>query len=130
MQQQEAGSVVRQCAELRELAAANPMTIATAIERAQWWRNQPEIVVDSFTAKQVVDALLAALEQSRCYFNAVRRGQETFVLVQQDRAAPAAIGQWVAAAAVHGCPDEKVQHALAAAERWRSQPLEATKWPD
>ena len=79
----EAGRVVADCARLRENAAQHPMTIVTAIERARYWRSQPETVVDSFTAKQVIDALLSALERSRCYFNATMRGQDTFVLVEQ-----------------------------------------------
>jgi hypothetical protein len=130
MDQVEANNVVRQCADLRERAANEPMTIATAIERAQSWRKCPELVVDTFTAKIVADTLLAAIERSRCYYNATLRGQDTFVLAQQDRAAPAAIDAWAMLAAAHGCPDDKVQHALVTAESWRVQPMSATKWPD
>ena len=128
---QEAGSkVVADIAEQREAAAKVEMTILDAIDDAQWLRRTPDGVVGPMRMRAIVDTLLSGLERSRCYYNAVRRGQEVFVLVQQDRAAPPAIGQWAAVAAVHGCPDEKVQNALATAESWRHQLATATKWPD
>jgi len=130
LQPEDAAFVVRQCAELRERQAQTPMTIQTAIERAQAWRSQPDLVVDTFTAKTVADTLLAALEHDPCFFKATLRGEQTFVLVERDRAAPPTIGQWAAIAAAHGCPDEKIQEALAKAERWRNTPRIPTKWPD
>lgn len=131
MEQKEASKVVADMTEQRE-ASAKPsdITILDAIDDAQWLRRTPDGVVGPERLRRIIDTLLSGLERSRCYYNAVRRVQEVFVLVQQDRAAPAAIGHWAAIAAVHGCPDEKVQNALATAERWRQQLLTATKWPD
>jgi len=125
-----ARAVLADCARLREQATSHPMTVATAIERANWFRKQPELLVDSFTGKQIIDTLLSALEVNPCYLKAVRRGYGVFVLVESDRAAPAAIGQWALDAASHGCPDEKVQEALRMAEQWRNTPRLQTKWPD
>jgi hypothetical protein len=131
MGQEESSKVVADMAEQRE-AAAKPsdITILDAIDDAQWLRRTPDAIVGPDRLRRIIDTLLSGLERSRCYYNAVRRGQEVFVLVQQDRAAPPAIGQWAAVAAVHGCPDEKVQNALSTAERWRQQLATATKWPD
>jgi len=129
MGQEEGSKVVADMAEQREAAAKVEMTILDAIDDAQWLRRTPDGVVGPMRLRGIVDTLLSALERSRCYYNAMRRGQETFVLVQQDRAAPAAIGQWAAIAATHGCPDDKVQNALSTAERWRKQLATATKWP-
>jgi hypothetical protein len=130
MEQQEGSKVVADMAQQREAAGKVEMTILDAIDDAQWLRRTPDGVVGPMRMRAIVDTLLSALERSRCYYNAMRRGQETFVLVQQDRAAPAAIGQWAAIAATHGCPDDKVQNALSTAERWRKQLATATKWPD
>jgi hypothetical protein len=131
MTQEEGSKVVGEMAEQREAAAKPPeLSILDAIDDAQWLRRTPDGVVGPERLRGIVDTLLSALERSRCYYNAVRRGQETFVLVQQDRAAPAAIGQWAAIAATHGCPDEKVQSALSTAERWRQQVPTSTKWPN
>lgn len=130
MDEKDASKVV---AEMSAQRTANDVrseyTILDAIDDALWLRRTPDAVVTVARVRRIADTLLAALERSRCYYHAARRGQEVFVLVQQDRAAPAAIGQWAAIAAVHGCPDEKVQNALATAERWRQQLLTATKWP-
>lgn len=128
MSPSEANQVTAQTTTQRE-ATRPPYTIADAIRDAQFYRTRPDIVVDSRKAKQVMDTLLAGLELSRCYFNAVQRGQEVFVLVQQDRAAPAAIVAWADAAAEHGCENAKVDDAYRMSGRWTNQPTEKTKWP-
>jgi len=131
MGQEEGSKIVADIAEQRD-ATAKPsdITILDAIDDAQWLRRTPDAIIGQDRLRRIIDTLLSGLEVSRCYYNAVRRGQETFVLVQQDRAAPAAIGQWAAIAATHGCPDGKIENALATAERWRQQLATATKWPN
>lgn len=121
--------VVQACAEQRA-ASTRQHTIADAIEEARFYRRTPEAIMDSHQAKRCIETLLSALERSTCYLNAVARGQGVFVLVQQDRAAPAAIEAWAAVAKLHGCNPEKVESAFVTAHAWRSQSVERTKWPD
>lgn len=113
-----------------ELQSDPAMKIREAIGKAQWYRSQPEVCVDDKTAKTVIDTLLSALQQSRCYFNAVQRGQRTFVLVEQDRAAVEAIRRWADLAEQHGCPHDKVSQARMLATSWEAKPQTETKWPD
>lgn len=120
--------VVQECAATREQAAAAPYTVATAIADAQYYRAHPECVVGTQQLKRVVDTLLSAVESSPAFYNAVCRGQEVFVLVEQDRAAPGAIFAWATAAEAHGC--KKVEPARAKAVRWSQSPRVETKWPD
>lgn len=122
--------VVADCADARAAAAAVPYTVADAIADAQWVRRTPDAMIGDPKARKVIEALLAALERSTCYLNAMQRGQEVFVMVQQDRAAPAAISTWATVASRHGCAFDKVDGAFRVAERWRSQADHATKWPD
>ncbi len=125
----ETTNVVADCERIRREAAEAPYTIAHAIADAQWVRGTPDGLLVPEKAKQCIDTLLAALERSRCYFNATLRGQEVFVLVQQDRAAPAAIVAWADAALEHDCPQDKVVDAYQMSGRWTNQPLKDTKWP-
>lgn len=125
-----AGSdVVQACAAQRE-GSVRPFTIADAIEEAKWLRRTPDGIIAPELAKRTITTLLAALESSKCFFNAVQRGQEVFVLVQQDRAAVPAIQRWATTAGNHGCSLEKVNDAFRTAERWEKQDPAATKWPD
>lgn len=130
MQQEEASKVVTDMAEQRQAAAKPEMSILDAIDDAQWLRRTPDGQVTADRLRRICDTLLSALERSPCYFNAVRRGQETFVLVSQDRAAPHAIMEWVQWAERHGCPDSKCEQAAQTAQKWINQPTTATKWPD
>jgi len=125
--------VVRQCAELREQQekeAQKPMTIPEAIARAQWMQRTPDGFAEPMTMRKTIIALLAALEASPCYFKAVQKGEEVFVLRQSDRAAPFVIQHWAALADDHGCKPEKVIDAQAIASRWIALDLATTKWPD
>jgi len=106
------------------------MTIQGAIGKALWFRQQPEVVIDTATALRTIDTLLSALEFSQCYFKALQKGEEVFVLRQPDRAAPAAIREWVRLADSHGCGPAKVVDAMATAGRWSAQDPSTTKWPD
>ena len=124
-----AGDVVKACAAQRE-GSVRPFTIVDAIEEAKWLRRTPDGIIAPELAKRTITTLLAALESSKCFFNAVQRGQETFVLVQQDRAAVPAIQRWATTAGNHGCSLEKVNDAFRTAERWEKQEPTATKWPD
>lgn len=124
-----ADQVIAETANQRE-AQSPEYTVADAIRDAQFYRTRPDIIVDSKKSRLVMDTLLSGLELSRCYLNAVQRGQQVFVLVEQDRAAPVAINMWAALARDHGCPQEKVDQAFATAERWHAKPVTTTKWPD
>jgi hypothetical protein len=130
MEQETATRIIAESAELREKHALRVMTVQDAIDEALWLRRTPDGILSPDVAKQTIATLHAALEASRCYYNAVRRRQQTFVLVEQDRAAPAAIAAWAATARAHGCPAEKVENAFRVAQEWRSRPEHATKWPD
>ena len=121
--------VVADCARMRQDAQDRPLTIPQAIELAQSYRAQPEILVDSFTSKRVMDALLSALEASPCYLKAVQEGQDVFVLRQHDRAAPGAIEEWALMAERHGASKEKVDSARAKIQHWEEQSLDDTRWP-
>lgn len=121
-------NVVAACAALRE-APKPDYTIADAIDDAIWVRRTPDGFMEPEKGKLLIVTLLSALERSKCYLNAVRRGQEVFVLVQQDRAAASPIELWALDAQKHGCPEAKVQEALQTARRWREQQPNVTKWP-
>lgn len=121
--------VVTACAENRA-SQRREFTIAAAIEEAKWLRRTPDGIIAPELAKRTITTLLAAIERSTCYLNAVQRGQEVFVLVQQDRAAVPAIQRWATTAGNHGCSLEKVNEAFRTAERWEKQDPAATKWPD
>jgi hypothetical protein len=130
MENQQAKEVISDCARMRAEQQDRPMTIREAIDKVRWCQATPDGIFDPIVAKRVMSTLLAALERSRCYYNATLRGQEVFVLVQQDRAAPAAIVAWADEAEAHGCKSEKVTQAYQLSGRWNSQPADATKWPD
>lgn len=107
-----------------------PMTVAEAIGKAQWYRTQREVGVDDKTAKAVIDTLLSALQRNTCYFKAVQRNEEVFVLRMHDRAAVRPIFLWSDIAEAHGCSLAKVSDARSTAGRWSMQEDIATKWPD
>lgn len=121
--------VVEDCAAMREGPRAD-YTIARAIDDARWLRATPDAVISPARCKQIIETLLGGLERSPSYLKAMSLGQEVFVLMQQDRAAPAAIVAWADAAAEHGCPAEKLSEAYGISGRWTHQPLALTKWPD
>jgi hypothetical protein len=111
--------------------AAQSMTIPQAIEEAERIRRMPaEYMVTPAKMKLINATLLSALEASSCYFRAAKKGEEVFVLRQQDRAAPHAIDTWAVVARDRGCPEQKVQSAFSKAIRWREQDDATTKWPD
>jgi hypothetical protein len=123
-------NVVADATKMREAAATREYTMADAIADARWVERTPDGLLDAERARQIITTLHAALQRSRCYYNAVQRGQEVFVLVQQDRAAPLAITAWANIAGNHGCPQEKVDDAIRVAIAWRGLAPETTKWPD
>ena len=125
---QDAKTIVAACTEQR--MHQRQFTINDAIEEALWLRRTPDGVLSPDVAKRTIEALYASIERSRCFLNATRRGQEIFVLAQQDRAAPAAIAAWAATARSHGCQSEKVDSAFRTAQRWGAQSVDTTKWPD
>ena len=128
MSPETASAIVEETAAQR--APESHYTIADAITDARFYRAHPEILIDGQKAKRVIDALLAALERSQSYLKAIQRGQEVFVLVEQDRAAPSVILAWATAAEEHGCESEKVNDAYHMAVRWSQQDEANTKWPD
>lgn len=130
MEQQDASKQVQDMAAQRASKPEAEYSILDAIDDALWLRRTPDGVVGADRLRKITDTLLAALQRSKCYYNAVRRGQEVFVLVQQDRAAPWAIRKWGTRAHEHGCPKEKVDAAFATAQRWEQQDQAMTKWPD
>lgn len=98
-----------------------PMTIAEAIGKARWWRQQPEVGVDDRQAKRVIDTLLAALEFSPPFLAAVQIGEPVFVLRGQDVLAPQLVRQWARLADSCNCPAQKVAEAQSKAlrmEQW------------
>lgn len=105
-------------------------TLTSAIEQALFLRKQQECLLSGPEARALIDTLLSAIESSPCYMKALLKGEEVFVLRQQDRAAPGAIDNWAAEAKRHGCPEEKVRTAFAKSKRWAHLPDEKTKWPD
>ena len=106
------------------------LTIAEAITRATDIIASPGMTFGETSARRIITGLLAGLHYSPCYFKALRKGEEVFVLRQQDRAAPDAITEWAELANEHGCEGEKVNSAYQKAKRWREQDLAVTKWPD
>lgn len=117
-------------ARAQALAAADePMTIADAIGKAEFMRLQPEYVVSPAEARRVIDALLAAIQSSTCFYKAKKLGEEVFVLRSRDRAAPMAIHVWARQAAEHGADHNKVSDAEQTWVRWELQSPEKTRWP-
>lgn len=126
-----ADEVVRETAANRAAATApRPMTIAEAFEEARWLRRMPDGILSPENAKRTIEALYAAIDAHPSLRKALERGQEIFVLVQQDRCAPVAITTWANHAATHGCPDEKIQDAFRTAVHWLEQDTRQQKWPD
>lgn len=132
MTQDEAKLVVQDSIGMREKSqAAIPMTIARAIDHAKFLRRiGQEAVLSTEQARQTIDTLLSALELHPSLLKALLNGEEVFVLRQQDRAAPHAIGEWAQLARMHGCPVTKVDEAIAKATAWINQSTDKTKWPD
>jgi hypothetical protein len=125
----DANEIVRDTTALRE-GTRREMTIAQAFEEARWLRKYPEGILSPLVARQTIETLYAAIEANPVLRAALERNQELFVLVEQDRAAPAAIQLWADQANDHGCSDEKVTDAYRKSVRWRDCPRIATKWPD
>jgi hypothetical protein len=122
---------VAACAQAREEAAKpKVMTIAQAVDHAAFLERIQDGIVAPDTARAAIRTLLAALQASPCYYKAVLKGEEVFVLRQQDRAAPHAISEWAQWAEQHGCSPAKVDSARTKASRWISQAIDTTKWPD
>lgn len=133
MEEAKAKEVIAECAGQRNAAAEAEMTIIEAIDKARWLEDLPDGFLSSQSAKATIKALHAALQSSRCFYNAVQRGQRTFVLVEQDMAAPKAIWAWAEAAEKHGCDPVKVMQAAALAMEWHESTLTRNgmqkKWP-
>lgn len=122
--------VVLETTEQREAGKDRPMTIGEAFEEARWLRRIPDGVLTPEIAKKTIEVLFAAIDAHPSLCKALERGQEVFVLVQQDRAAPAAIITWAGMARQHGCPEAKCADANRKAVRWLEQPEDCKKWPD
>lgn len=114
----------------QHVPAVGELTIPEAMIRAKDIIAVPDQLFDTNTARRLLTGLLAALQRSRCYWKAMLKGEEVFVLRQSDRAAIEPMLGWAHLAETHGCGQDKVQDALAMAHRWRSQDPSATKWPD
>jgi hypothetical protein len=125
----DAQDIVRDTTAQRE-GDRRQMTIAQAFEEARWLRRMPEGILSPLVARQTIEVLYAAIEANPALRQALERGQEIFVLVEQDRAAPAAINLWADQASDHGCSVAKVEDAFRKAARWRDMPRIKTKWPD
>ena len=123
-------AVVQDCTAHREKVHLRPMTLAEAFEEAKWLRRMPEGILSPAIARQTIEVLYAAIDANPVLRKALERNQEIFVLVQQDRCAPAAITTWADMAKAHGCPAEKVQEAYRKAVRWLEAPDAGKKWPD
>jgi hypothetical protein len=123
--------VVRDIAASREQSMRpRQMTIAEAFEEARWLRRTPDGILSPEVAKRTIETLYAAIDAYPSLRKALERGQEIFVLVEQDRCASAAITQWANVAKAHGCPPEKVAEAYRKAVRWLELPETGKKWPD
>lgn len=130
LSREDAAAAIASCAEQRaENMNPREMTIGEALERAAYLET-PGVIVDPDTAKAVIRTLTGALQASPCYYKATLKGEEVFVLRQQDRAAPLVIRHWAALADDHGCHADKVHSAQAKASRWQAQDPSTTKWPD
>lgn len=125
---QQGHPVVEACAGDRAAIVPAPLTIAEGIFRARQMLRTAEQLGPNERA--VITSLLAAIEYSPTYAKAITRGQEVFVLVEQDRAAPFAIRQWAEVAEKRGAPPEKVLGAQIRARCWEEAPAINTKWPD
>lgn len=121
--------IVSECRDQRA-AAAVQYTISDAVFQARNLRRSSETLLADWEAKRLIDTLLVALEFSPAYLKALVRGQDVFVLAEQDRAAPYAIRQWAEVAGNHKTSPEKVLSARAKAKRWEENPLISKKWPD
>lgn len=124
----ESHPVVVECAEQRAQPPA-PYTVADAVHDAKHLRKVPECILGDAQAKRVIDTLLAALESSPCFLNAVVRGQRVFCLVEQDRCAPIGIRAWAESAGRHGAPIGKVQGAVKTAHDFENSKV-PRKFPD
>lgn len=131
MEAQQVKEVIRETTAQREDAMADkPMTISEAINWALWMRRTPDGLLSPEIQRRTVAALLSALESNPFFFKAVQKGEEVFVLRQQDRAAPHAIAEWARWAGQHGCTPAKVEDAHSTARFWIAQDTSLTKWPD
>lgn len=59
---------------------------------------------------------------SKCYEKAVKRGQQTFTLIAQDRSSPRVICEWIKEN-IETCPKEKLIDALLDAIAMRENPV-------
>lgn len=119
--------IVAACAADRDAIVAAPLTIAEGIFRARQMLRTSEQLGPNERA--VITALLAGIEYSPVYAKAIMRGQRTFVLVEQDRAAPYAIRTWSEISGKHGTTIEKVREAERAAQEWDQSKIQR-KWAD
>ncbi len=123
----------RACDAIAEMAAqraaaVRDMTLEGAIALATWAKEHP--ADNTSQAGKALVLLLQALQRSGCYYKAALKGEEVFVLRQQDRAAVSPILMWAQLARANGCRMDKVDNAMETALRWGEQPEAATKWPD
>lgn len=128
-----ASEIVDACAEHRtqtRRAADNPLTIPEAIDLALWIRKTPDCLISHDRLRQLADGLLSALQKYPVYLRAMQAEQDVFVLIDRDRAAPAAIQRWAETADEHGCAPDKVNEAYRKAARWTAQSDAVTRWPD
>lgn len=107
-----------------------PLTIPEAMFRARQILATPEMLFDTEGGRRIIVGLLAGIEYSPAYAKAISRGQDVFVLVEQDQVAPYAIRTWAEISGNHGTPPEKVLSAQAKAKRWQENALPGKKWPD
>jgi len=105
-------------------------TLVSAVEQALFLRKQPECLLSGPEARALIETLLCAIEAHPCYMKALLKGEQVFVLRQQDRAAPGAINMWAVTAKQHGCTAAKVEEAFRISKRWDHLPDAKTKWPD
>lgn len=122
----EASAVVADMEAVREAPLAN-YTIPHAIDDALWARRTPDGLLSPERSKQVIVALLAALEASPCFLKGAREGIPTFTLLAYDPAGHAAIRRWADLAQTHGARPEKYESALAMVRQWEQR--HDLKWP-
>src|SRR4051812_34356031 len=105
------------------ICEANTLTPPQAIQRArQMMSDHHDVAYSPQAYRDIIAGLMAAMERSPTFVKAMERGQEVFVLVQQDKLAPALLHRWALGAAQHGCKWRKAFDAMQLGLRWKFFP--------
>jgi len=86
-------------------------TIPEALKKAEHAVEHPEVVLSQDQQIAILLALVDGIKSSKCFYNALMQGRRTFVLLEGDPAAGAAMYAWADAAERCGHRKSKVQDA-------------------